>query len=222
LASALSSICNRRSEQFGDEVVKRLRASAALLAVPECRQHQLVLALVAADQVANIVARIRELPGLDLRLDVALHRVGQGDVHRRHFRKSEQDGKVCRLARYSNGETIQRLRHPDLACQPARPGRAGDEIEQVLLLGTRGREAGEIRVGDHHVTGRTGHIAAAGALERLARALRDVEQTLARAGFDLDDGPVRRGEADLHAATRCASAAAAIVSSAAINSASVV
>ena len=59
----------------------------------------------------------------------------------------------------------------DLARQAAGPRRMRREIEHVLLLLARGRQAREVRGVDDHMAGRAGHLALARALQRLAIGL---------------------------------------------------
>ena len=95
---------------------------------------------------------------------------------------------------------------------------AEGEVQHVLLLLARGRQPVEVCGVDDHMAGRAGQVAVARALQRLAVGLSQVEQARALDAARLARGAVRGDEADAdHAAIRCASAATASVSSAAVN-----
>ena len=70
---------------------------------------------------------------------------------------------------------------PDLAGQPL-AGDVGGEVEHVLLVLAGAGQPGEPLGIDDHMAGRAGHLALAGAFERHAGGLRDVEQARARLG----------------------------------------
>ena len=90
----------------------------------------------------------------------------------------------------------------------------GREVEQILFLLARRWKPREILGVDDHVAGRAGHHALARAFERLAFAPGEVEQSLARLGFDfLVERPVRleKPHAGHASSFSCSRAAAAII-----------
>ena len=127
--------------------------------------------------------------------------------HRPPTPRRKQDQRPCMFAhrpRHPDGQGVERLVEPDLAGEPRGAGRGGGEVEHVLLRLGRRRQLREILGIDDDMAGRAGHRALAGAFERLAIGLGDVEQPLPTGASTSRDGlAVGRDEADPgHAAKR--------------------
>ena len=93
---------------------------------------------------------------------------------------------VPALYRHPHLEAVEVLGELDLARKAAGSTGAGGEVEHIFLVLDRRGQPVEPFGRDDHVTGGAGHLALAGAFERHARSLRDIEQDVAgrRRGFD--------------------------------------
>src|SRR4051794_13034384 len=100
------------------------------------------------------------------------------------FDKRSAAHPVGRTRRNADAKAVHGFGQDDLTGEPRSPRRMRGEVEQVLLLLSRGGQLLEVLGVHDHMAGRAGHNAFAGTFERLARRPGDVEQALS--GFGLD------------------------------------